>query len=280
MDEQQSPARRRKPPLWIPLVLTLVLLPIAVVRIVSASGSDGPSAAGTARPGASVPIPASATATVTSAPTQSAPVGPPPCSVADRPAPHAGYGEWSRTLLDPEYRLPVGYVPPDLEPIEEAGFEGDPLSIRSFVLPDLAALRDAAQDAGHPIGVIASYRSFEMQEDLFERRRETLGPAAAADRTARPGHSEHQLGTTVDLGPSGATDVTQSFGSTPTGRWLTENAYRYGFVQSYPERMSRVTCYGYEPWHFRYLGRARAEAVHASGLTLREYLWREDQPKG
>ena len=44
---------------------------------------------------------------------------------------------------------------------------------------------------------------------------------------------------------------------------------------SYPKGKTAVTCYTYEPWHFRYVGRAVASKVHASGLTLREYLWRQ-----
>jgi hypothetical protein len=36
---------------------------------------------------------------------------------------------------------------------------------------------------------------------------------------------------------------------------------------------SNVTCFHYEPWHWRYLGREMAAKVHESGLTIREYLW-------
>ena len=42
---------------------------------------------------------------------------------------------------------------------------------------------------------------------------------------------------------------------------------------SYPEGKKDVTCYSYEPWHYRYLGRDAAAAMQASGLTLREWLW-------
>src|SRR4029079_7567934 len=65
------------------------------------------------------------------------------------------------------------------------------------------------------------------------------------------------------------------WGKTKAGAWLRANAWKYGFVMSYPKGKSTVTCYGYEPWHFRYVGRAEAAKVRASGLTLREYLWRE-----
>jgi D-alanyl-D-alanine carboxypeptidase len=56
---------------------------------------------------------------------------------------------------------------------------------------------------------------------------------------------------------------------------MAANAWKYGFIESYPRGVSpSKTCYAYEPWHFRYVGRAEAAAVHASGLTLREWLWR------
>ena len=96
---------------------------------------------------------------------------------------------------------------------------------------------------------------------------------AAAEGTARPGHSEHHLGTTVDFRPIGETDVDQSFGDTPTGQWLEQHSWEYGFLLSYPRGKESVTCYKYEPWHFRYVGRDLARRVHDSDLALREYLW-------
>jgi D-alanyl-D-alanine carboxypeptidase len=42
---------------------------------------------------------------------------------------------------------------------------------------------------------------------------------------------------------------------------------------SYPVGQESVTCYIYEPWHYRYVGREVAQEVVASGLTLREWLW-------
>ncbi len=283
MDEpHRTSARRtghRGPPLWIPLVMALVLHSIVVGRFVAAFGTEGATAATTGT--ATEPSITAVATTASGAPTQAPSVaGLPACSVDDLPAPDAGYDGWARTLVDTAFRLPATYQPPDLDSVEEAGFENDALLVRSFVLPGLSALRDAAEDAGHPIGLIAAFRSFTVQKDLFDRRIQSLGPEGALDRTAQPGHSEHQLGTTIDVAALGAKDVTQGFGSTPTGRWLAENAYRFGFVQSYPRGRSGVTCYAYEPWHYRYVGRTEAERVHASGLTLREFLWREDHPAG
>ncbi len=52
-----------------------------------------------------------------------------------------------------------------------------------------------------------------------------------------------------------------------------EHAWRFGFVLSYPQDLTDRTCYAYEPWHYRYVGRDLAAAIHDSGLTPRRYLW-------
>lgn len=119
---------------------------------------------------------------------------------------------------------------------------------------------DAAAANGASVTIISSFRSFAAQEIVFGDLAAAEGDANASDFAARPGHSEHQLGTAVDLG--GSRD------------WLAANSWRYGFVMSYPaERSPAWTCYASEPWHYRYFGRDRAAAIHASGLSPREWLW-------
>jgi D-alanyl-D-alanine carboxypeptidase len=54
---------------------------------------------------------------------------------------------------------------------------------------------------------------------------------------------------------------------------MKAHAWEYGFVMSYPRGKLDVTCYDFEPWHFRYVGRELAASIHGSGLTPREYLW-------
>ena len=107
---------------------------------------------------------------------------------------------------------------------------------------------------------------------MYAKRIGQLGNSETGSRAARPGHSEHQLGTTIDITSDGLTDVDQSWGATPTGQWIAGNAYKYGFLLSYPADASNSTCSDYEPWHLRYVGRAEAAAVINAGVTLREYL--------
>jgi D-alanyl-D-alanine carboxypeptidase len=200
----------------------------------------------------------------------------PACTFGSERTVRTAYREWRTVILDTSFRLSKSYSPPGLVSTTRAGFtEG--LLVRKVVIKDLGALREAAEAAGNPVGMIAAYRSYQQQAELFAERKAKLGEDAALRKTARAGHSEHQLGTTVDFKTAGEKDVDQKWSSTPAGAWTKANAWRFGFVLSYPRGKNEVTCYGYEPWHFRYVGRTLAAKVHESGLTLREFLWKWDQ---
>lgn len=192
-------------------------------------------------------------------PEAASPAGLPACETAELPAARAGYDEWADTLLDPAYALPDDYEPPDLvtRPLPSGV-----VRLRSFVIGDLGEMLAAAAADGVPLTINSSYRSFAKQATLFSNLEANEGTDYAGEFAARPGHSEHQLGTAVDLG--GGDD------------WLAANAWRYGFVMSYPASRSPTwTCYGSEPWHYRYFGRQRAAAIYASGLSPREWLWQQ-----
>ncbi len=214
-----------------------------------------------------------ATTTTTLATTTTLPA-PPACSDGDTVTSDDPTASWATIVVDTNRSLPPGYSPPDLQNISKAGFAFTPgLALRGLVMADLRALREAAAANGTPIGILAAYRSHAQQADLFDRRVDELGTAEAGSRVARPGHSEHQLGTTIDVTDAGATDVDQSWGASPAGQWVASHAHEFGFLLSYPARAEAHTCYDFEPWHLRYVGRELAAAVITSGLTLREHLY-------
>jgi D-alanyl-D-alanine carboxypeptidase len=148
--------------------------------------------------------------------------------------------------------------------------------VRSIVLADLRAMVDAARAAGVPLAVVSGYRSHAQQVATFSHWVAVSGYDAALRTSARPGHSEHQLGTTLDF--TGAGDAAPwtyaDWATTPAGAWMKASAWRYGFVMSYPAGAFAITGYDYEPWHYRYVGRTQAAAITASGLPPREFLWR------
>jgi LAS superfamily LD-carboxypeptidase LdcB len=199
----------------------------------------------------------------------------PACDLADVQTPLASLRDWRLTLVDWAYEVPASYVPNDLVSTAEAGLNGGG-QVRSVVVADLRALATAAADAGIGLGVLSGYRGWEEQSWTFWSWVNQLGYSYAIHSSARPGHSEHQLGLAIDFQEAGGPEPWAYYDfsrDTATGRWLAANAWQYGFVMSYPVGKVAVTCYGFEPWHYRYVGRAEAAAVRDSGLTLREWLW-------
>lgn len=195
----------------------------------------------------------------------------PPCRFGDDPVTTDPATDWATTIVDTRYRLPEDFVPPDLVPVTEAGFDSQD-QVREVMIEDLAAMRAEAEAAGAPFVVVSGYRSFSYQAQLYLERVAQVGEEEANRRTARPGHSEHQLGTAIDvLDPQGA-DLTTAFADTPTGRWIADHAHEFGFVLSYPEGGIDRTCYDYEPWHLRYVGRDVAAEIHELGITPREWM--------
>ena len=198
----------------------------------------------------------------------------PACAYQDVPTPLQGYGDWQRTLLDTTFMVPVSYAPPDLVDAGAAGLNGG-YAVRQHVIGDLAAMAAAANAAGAPIQLASGYRSYAAQEATFNHWVAVAGYEQALRISARPGHSEHQLGTTVDVTSRGGRPPWEygDWGMTPAGAWMAANAWRFGFVLSYPRNAFGTVCYDYEPWHWRYFGREMAAQMLGSGLTPREWLW-------
>ena len=152
-------------------------------------------------------------------------------------------------------------------------------SVRKIALADLTAMFRAARAAGAPFAVQSAYRSYKTQVSTFNRWVLEDGYAAALLGSARPGHSEHQLGTVLDLKTPGGPEPwdVADWGRTRAGAWIARNAWRYGWIVSYPKAKSpAATCYQYEPWHVRYFGRTIApqdprlgSSRRASGCTSR-----------
>jgi zinc D-Ala-D-Ala carboxypeptidase len=214
------------------------------------------------------------------APSPVAAVGPlPKCRLADIMTVPRDYDSWSTTLVDWLLRVPRKYKPPDLVPVSEAGIAGPGL-IRAVAIDDLRAMTKAAARNGTPIAVNSPYRSYADQVASFNGWVSVDGYNDAITYSQRPGHSEHQLGLTIDFMTLGGGSALQGDWATdPSGRWMAENAWKYGWLMSYPKAedgalFSDATCFHYEPWHYRYLGREIARKVHRSGLTIREFLWK------
>ena len=170
--------------------------------------------------------------------------------------------------IDPEllqkyskvYFLNENYVPSQLGqiPAELVGDDDDEF-FHAQALPFLEDLLEEADDDGVDLSVTSAYRSFDTQKMLKGAYTVQYG-SGANTFSADQGYSEHQLGTTLDFRTkeNGGTLAT-SFDATDAYAWLADNAYKYGFVLSYPKGNAY---YMYEPWHWRFVGEKLARDLH------------------
>lgn len=174
-------------------------------------------------------------------------------------------------LVDKDNPLPEDYAPADLVDLDELAGELV-LSRAGHRLrhPATEALRQMSAEAGAAgvtLMVSSAYRSYAYQADVYARWVDQLGRAMADRVSARPGMSQHQLGTAVDFGC-----ICREFADQPAGVWLAENAHRFGYSLSYPEGYEEITGYLYEPWHYRYIGRAAAALEHEYFGGIQQYM--------
>lgn len=170
--------------------------------------------------------------------------------------------------LDPEllkkysrvYFLNEHYQPSGLSVIDSDFVfdEGKKLLIHSKVRASLERMLTDAKEDGAELTVLSAYRSFGEQAALKNGYVVKYGTGANAF-SADQGYSEHQLGTTVDLGTPLNGRSWNTFDQTKGYAWLIAHAHEYGFTLSYPKDN---TYYQYEPWHWRYVGESLATYLH------------------
>lgn len=226
------------------------------------------------------------TATVTPSPTPTPSVTPTPVA-CDRRLPA---GDELLTLVTRDFGLGRDFVPDDLVPLADyfpnSVTLGYPTEVRAVIIEPLQEIVGAMHAADLAPHIISGFRSYSAQALALQKWLDRY-PDWARNLSAPPGHSEHQLGTTVDFGSPELAEMVgedqiqfhPAFERTSEGLWLAENAHRYGFTMSYPADAVERTEFYYEPWHFRYVGRELATLLREQDLTISEYLLqRQPQP--
>lgn len=144
------------------------------------------------------------------------------------------------------------------------------------IYPQLQSMFDAAREDGvYPV-VASGYRTKDEQEKLYNDKIAAYLAEGYSESEAKkeaelwvsvPGTSEHQLGLAVDINADGIHSAGYEVYD-----WLAVNAYKYGFINRYPEDKAEITGVEYEPWHYRYVGIAAAAEIHSQGICLEEYI--------
>ena len=180
-------------------------------------------------------------------------------------------------LVNKNHQLPADFSPSDLRLVNVLDFYNGPATyifMREVAATATEALFQAAsEEANLALWARSGYRSYWAQQSAHNSLVSQLGQAEADRWSARPGHSEHQLGLAIDItAASVGGRITQDFSHTDEGAWLRENAHRFGFILSYPDGREEATGFAYEPWHFRFIGVEPATIIFENNLIFEEYL--------
>jgi len=173
-----------------------------------------------------------------------------------------------RILVDKEHSLPENYEPDDLIELANSSYRvnRDGMFLRKAAESSLEEMAAAAAKEGLTLVASSAYRSYDYQVQVYERNVRQMGLEAADRESARPGHSQHQLGLVVDFG-----SITDAFAQTAEGRWLAANASRFGWSLSYPDGYEEITGYRWESWHYRYVGRELAAFIDTYFEGIQQY---------
>lgn len=185
-------------------------------------------------------------------------------------------------LVNSSSPMAMDYIPDDLTDVRNTKNDGrETQQLRHCAAMALEALFDEMATAGiTDVGVTSGYRSYDYQETLFNDYVEAEmeadpglsredAEAIVVTYSSRPGTSEHQTGLCVDM--HNLEYATVEFADTDAYRWLTDNAWKFGFIERYPSAKTEITGVSYEPWHWRFVGRNAAYAIHSGGLCLEEF---------
>lgn len=209
------------------------------------------------------------------------------CGCADVNEPEVEEPLEKPLLANKQYPLGEDYAPEKLSQIPtDLTLYGKNIGMENEAAEAAVQLLRALHKAGYTdIMITSGYRTYAYQQSLFNTylsQEQAKHPDWSRERceqevltySARPGTSEHQTGLCMDLISTQNVVLDESFAENPVYAYLQENAHRFGFILRYPEGKESVTGYTYEPWHYRYVGVAVAEKMHAEdpSMTLEEYL--------
>lgn len=183
--------------------------------------------------------------------------------------------EWNLVLINRDHPLPEDYEAPELTQLANGH------AVDSRIYPALQEMMDAARAAGVRPTICSSFRTWAKQESLYKNKVARLRSSGwdpetvedeAARWVARPGTSEHQAGLAVDIVDRSYQSLTHKQEDTAAQKWLMAHCWEYGFILRYPSEKSEITGVGYEPWHYRYVGKDAALEIKERGVCLEEYL--------
>ncbi len=178
-------------------------------------------------------------------------------------------------LINKHHPLNKNYIPNNLVTINNIYLNDNP-KINQDIVPYFIMMKKSAKEEGYDILIDSGYRSYKMQQDIWDLYVKEKGIEETQDIVALPGYSEHQTGLAIDVALIiNGCYITQIDDSYDAIKWLFNNSYKYGFILRYPKNKEDITGYKFEPWHYRFVGLPLARKLYEENITLEEYYINE-----
>jgi len=153
---------------------------------------------------------------------------------------------------------------------EDIELYGEGINLRKEAHDAFLAMKKAAYSDGIDIKIVSSYRNFDRQESIWERKYmrytedDGMDPLKAIDKIIEystiPGTSRHHWGTDIDIidgyrKAKGDVLLPEKFGADGPfedfKKWMDENSKKFDYYLVYTNDPKRRG-FKYEPWHYSY----------------------------
>ena len=138
-------------------------------------------------------------------------------------------------------------------------------------------LKEELKQEGIIIELDTVYRTVHEQQKIWDDWKKEKGIDYVHKYVAKPGYSEHHTGLAIDIciikNEKTIVEIEDMLKEREIYKKIHEIIPHYGFILRYPRHKEKITGYGYEPWHFRYINnKETAMEIMYSKITLEEYL--------
>lgn len=146
-------------------------------------------------------------------------------------------------LVNKYYYLDKDYIPDNLVDIDYKLGNG---KMNKEAYDEYSKMYEDAMNYDVNLYIIKSYTTYDEQSILYYRNKYYYD---------KPGHSESQTGLLIEI---------------VYNNWLDDNAYKYGFIQRFPDDKKNITGYSKKNY-YRYVGKEIAKFIHDNNISYEEY---------
>ena len=170
-------------------------------------------------------------------------------------------------LVNKHFKLNSDFNVPDLVKVDKKYTNNDDVMMNREAYDAYIKMSDALKKEKLGIFITTAYRSYDEQKQLCDYYKKLYGNEYVKKYVAQPGFSEHQTGLAIDIGSV----KSKTFASSKEYKWMIKNAYKYGYILRYTKKFEEETGFRNEAWHYRYVGRDIAKALHDKDMSYEEY---------